>query len=403
MDIYEQQQQHQRDDLISLNIPTTTLSGRSTPNTNNRSNKTQQPLTIIDDYLFENDLYLFNKQQQKQHQQQLQLLNNEIQNRLMFSNNISTLNDHHHHQPPPSSSSLTNSYRSLSLNNVLLQQQQQQQSPTRQTNNNNNNNLIDSFIFRQSLQTPPPQPNNTNRRERSLDRSNSSSLLTSINGGGGSGGAKQRSYSVNKTSNDLFRNDLSINSFQKLLQQQQQQQQGPSNKTNKELQIKIIEMQKEIISLKCELELTTQKLQSSIQSIKTFWSPELKKERLSRKEESSKYQSLLEKYKIMVVSTSSSSNNGVESSININEDQQQSTILNLNKLIKENSLLKKTISELELRINTQKQVVTSKDETIKNLFMLINSKDSQHQQQHQHEISNNFELNELKVRSFIFL
>ena len=81
MDIYEQQQQ-QRDDLI----PTTT-SGRSTPNRLN--NKTPQLLTTnIDDYLFDgSDLFLFNKQQQstQQHQHQLQLLNNEIQNRLMFS------------------------------------------------------------------------------------------------------------------------------------------------------------------------------------------------------------------------------------------------------------------------------------------------------------------------------
>lgn len=56
-----------------------------------------------------------------------------------------------------------------------------------------------------------------------------------------------------------------------------------------ELQNQNTDLQRELANLKKELELTNQKLGSSMHSIKTFWSPELKKERALRKEESAKY------------------------------------------------------------------------------------------------------------------
>ena len=56
-----------------------------------------------------------------------------------------------------------------------------------------------------------------------------------------------------------------------------------------ELQAQNGDFQRELGTLKRELELTGQKLGSSMHSIKTFWSPELKKERQMRKEESAKY------------------------------------------------------------------------------------------------------------------
>ena len=40
-------------------------------------------------------------------------------------------------------------------------------------------------------------------------------------------------------------------------------------------------------------------------------------------------------------------------------------------ILKEKTLLKKTISELEMRINAQKQSLSTKDETIKKLFQMI--------------------------------
>lgn len=51
--------------------------------------------------------------------------------------------------------------------------------------------------------------------------------------------------------------------------------------------------------MKKELELTNQKLGSSMHSIKTFWSPELKKERALRKEESAKYSLINDQLKLL--------------------------------------------------------------------------------------------------------
>lgn len=59
------------------------------------------------------------------------------------------------------------------------------------------------------------------------------------------------------------------------------------------------DLQRELGQLKRELELTNQKLGSSMHSIKTFWSPELKKERALRKEESHKYGLINEQLKIL--------------------------------------------------------------------------------------------------------
>ena len=56
-----------------------------------------------------------------------------------------------------------------------------------------------------------------------------------------------------------------------------------------ELQARLNELQNQYGHVKRELDATTQKLGSSMHSIKTFWSPELKKERALRKEEAAKY------------------------------------------------------------------------------------------------------------------
>lgn len=59
------------------------------------------------------------------------------------------------------------------------------------------------------------------------------------------------------------------------------------------------DLQRELGQLKRELELTNQKLGSSMHSIKTFWSPELKKERALRKEESAKYSLINDQLKLL--------------------------------------------------------------------------------------------------------
>lgn len=66
-----------------------------------------------------------------------------------------------------------------------------------------------------------------------------------------------------------------------------------------ELQARLNELQNQFGSVKRELDATTQKLGSSMHSIKTFWSPELKKERALRKEEAAKYALINDQLKIL--------------------------------------------------------------------------------------------------------
>ena len=76
---------------------------------------------------------------------------------------------------------------------------------------------------------------------------------------------------------------------------------GPGMRDNflGELQTSNSELQRDLANLRKELELTNQKLGSSMHSIKTFWSPELKKERALRKEESAKYSLINDQLKLL--------------------------------------------------------------------------------------------------------
>lgn len=64
-----------------------------------------------------------------------------------------------------------------------------------------------------------------------------------------------------------------------------------------ELQSQITDLNKDCAKMQQDLDSTKDKLSSTMNSIKTFWSPELKKERSLRKEESAKYSLLNEQYK----------------------------------------------------------------------------------------------------------
>ena len=66
-----------------------------------------------------------------------------------------------------------------------------------------------------------------------------------------------------------------------------------------DLQSQMAELNKECVSLQRELDSNKDKLSSSMNSIKTFWSPELKKERAQRKEESAKLSHLQETYNMI--------------------------------------------------------------------------------------------------------
>lgn len=68
-----------------------------------------------------------------------------------------------------------------------------------------------------------------------------------------------------------------------------------------ELRARLLEAQNSYATVKRELETATQKLGSSMHSIKSFWSPELKKERALRKEEATKYALINDQMKLMRV------------------------------------------------------------------------------------------------------
>ena len=66
-----------------------------------------------------------------------------------------------------------------------------------------------------------------------------------------------------------------------------------------DFQSDIANLNHECAKLQQELDLTKEKLSSTMNSIKTFWSPELKKERALRKEESSRYSHMAEQLRTL--------------------------------------------------------------------------------------------------------
>jgi hypothetical protein len=175
------------------------------------------------------------------------------------------------------------------------------------------------------------------------------------------------------------------NGSSNLQQHQQQQSSADSNQSRlnfiRDLQIRFMDVQKECYYLKCELNTCQQKLSASILSIKQFWSPELKKERQLRKDESCKYYELIEQYKLIQQQYQSLMETYEQQAHTVQDLQSQLQFSNNShddlqgnkNFQREKTILKKIINELEMRINTQKQTLNAKDETIKKLFQLIKS------------------------------
>lgn len=151
-----------------------------------------------------------------------------------------------------------------------------------------------------------------------------------------------------------------------------------------ELQSTNNDLQRELAKFKKELELTNQKLGSSMHSIKTFWSPELKKERALRKEESAKYSLINDQLKLL------NSENQKQAMLvrqleeelrmrmrnpSVEMQQQMEMLFTENEhLTREIAILRETIKELELRIETQKQTLQARDESIKKLLEMLQNK-----------------------------
>ncbi|XP_031719323.1 ELKS/Rab6-interacting/CAST family member 1 isoform X2 [Anarrhichthys ocellatus] len=168
-----------------------------------------------------------------------------------------------------------------------------------------------------------------------------------------------------------------------------------------DLQAQLKEILRENEMLRREVEVKESKLSSSMNSIKTFWSPELKKERALRKDEVSKITVWKEQYRVIqdeaqhLQMTVQALQDEMRIQRDLNQLLQQDPALqgrdlalasepteeNYRRLhaeherqAKELFLLRKTLEEMELRIDTQKQTLGARDESIKKLLEMLQSK-----------------------------
>ncbi|XP_027007202.1 ELKS/Rab6-interacting/CAST family member 1 isoform X4 [Tachysurus fulvidraco] len=168
-----------------------------------------------------------------------------------------------------------------------------------------------------------------------------------------------------------------------------------------DLQSQLKEVLRENELLRKEVDIKESKLSSSMNSIKTFWSPELKKERALRKDEVSKIAVWKEQYRVMQEETQhlQMTIQALQDELRIQRDLNQLfqqdcsgtrlgepfsaelTEENFHRLhseherqAKELFLLRKTLEEMELRIDTQKQTLNARDESIKKLLEMLQSK-----------------------------
>ncbi|XP_076114961.1 ELKS/Rab6-interacting/CAST family member 1-like isoform X5 [Mytilus galloprovincialis] len=153
-----------------------------------------------------------------------------------------------------------------------------------------------------------------------------------------------------------------------------------------ELQSQIADLNKDCAKMQQEVDSYKDKLSSSMNSIKTFWSPELKKERALRKEENAKYCLMNEQLKVAQAELKKQSDNlhelenqtksyeDVQASSKISQQEIEILQREKDKQNKEILILKKTVDEMELRIETQKQTLSARDESMKKLLEMLQSK-----------------------------
>nr|XP_014435174.1 ELKS/Rab6-interacting/CAST family member 1 isoform X14 [Pelodiscus sinensis] len=167
-----------------------------------------------------------------------------------------------------------------------------------------------------------------------------------------------------------------------------------------DLQTQLKEVLRENDLLRKDVEVKESKLSSSMNSIKTFWSPELKKERALRKDEASKITIWKEQYRVVqeenqhmqmtiqalqdelriqrdlnqLFQQDSSSRASEPFVAELTEENFQRLHAEHERQTKELFLLRKTLEEMELRIETQKQTLNARDESIKKLLEMLQSK-----------------------------
>ncbi|XP_078270752.1 ERC protein 2 isoform X8 [Rhinoraja longicauda] len=175
-----------------------------------------------------------------------------------------------------------------------------------------------------------------------------------------------------------------------------------------DLQVQLKDLQRENETLRKELDIKDTKLGSSMNSIKTFWSPELKKERVLRKEEAARMSVLREQMRVSheesqpldarrskhlqltiqalqdelrtqrdlnhLLQQENVSRGAEHYTIELTEENFRRLQAEHERQAKELFLLRKTLEEMELRIETQKSTLNARDESIKKLLEMLQNK-----------------------------
>ncbi|XP_076156667.1 ELKS/Rab6-interacting/CAST family member 1a [Alosa pseudoharengus] len=154
-----------------------------------------------------------------------------------------------------------------------------------------------------------------------------------------------------------------------------------------ELQVQLKEVLRENELLRREVDIKESKLSSSMNSIKTFWSPELKKERALRKDEVAKISVWKEQYRALQDETQhlQTTIQALQAELRIQRDLNQLLQPPSEPLASEPTeeherqarelfLLRRTLEEMELRIETQKQTLLARDDSIKKLLEMLHTK-----------------------------
>ena len=141
------------------------------------------------------------------------------------------------------------------------------------------------------------------RRDRSMDRNAMMDEEMLYGGGGGGGGGGPGMMNMNNSSGLAMPRSARQSPAVDMAMKSGGVGMGGGGGTREsylmEMQAQNSDLSRELNTLKRELEMTNQKLGSSMHSIKTFWSPELKKERALRKEESAKYSLINDQLKLL--------------------------------------------------------------------------------------------------------
>ncbi|XP_063065547.1 ERC protein 2 [Engraulis encrasicolus] len=238
-------------------------------------------------------------------------------------------------------------------------------------------------------------------RDRDSDVTMHLHSLQHQGGGGGGGGGGGVTGSGGGASSPLLRQAMRGSS-------------GGADSPLLDFQSQLRELQRENDLLRQELDVKDNQLGSSMNSIKNFWSPELKKERVLRKDEAGRTGVLREQMRVhqdenqsldprrakhlqmtiqalqdelrtqrdlnQLLQQESRAASGAASpdrlppGVEPTEENFQRLQMEHDRQAKELFLLRKTLEEMELRIGSQKQTLSSRDESIKKLLEMLQSK-----------------------------